>query len=105
MSTSTTVATITNVSLFGIRLRVDGLTLCQSNAPMATMIITATRAAMGIVLTKSPKTTTSRNRKMPAQNVEMRVRAPEALTPIMVWPMTAHPPMPPKVPERMFATP
>lgn len=42
---------------------------------------------------------------MPAQNVEMRVRAPEALTPIVVWPMTAHPRMPPKIPERMFATP
>lgn len=71
------------------------------------MIITATTALMGIVPTKSPDTTTSRNWKMLAQNVEMRVRvrAPEASTPIIVWPTTAHPPMPPKIPESMFATP
>lgn len=45
------------------------------DASIATMIITATSAAMGIVPTKSPNTATSRNRNRPAQNVEMRVRA------------------------------
>lgn len=88
INTSTTVATITNVSLFGIRFNVDGRTLCQSNAPIATMIITATSAAMGIVPTKSPNTTTSRKRKSPAQNVEMRVRAPDAFT--LIHGLTDH---------------
>ena len=45
------------------------------------------------------------SRKTPARNVEIRVRAPEALTLIMVWPIIAQPPMPPKTPVTMFATP
>ena len=44
-------------------------------------------------------------RKAPARKVEIRVRAPEAFTLIMVWPIMAQPPMPPKTPERMFAAP
>ncbi len=35
----------------------------------------------------------------------MRVRAPEAFTLIIVWPIIAQPPMPPNAPERMFAAP
>ena len=35
----------------------------------------------------------------------MRVRAPEALTLIIVWPIIAQPPMPPNKPDRMFAPP
>ena len=35
----------------------------------------------------------------------MRVRAPEAFTLIIVWPIIAHPPIPPKAPESTFATP
>jgi hypothetical protein len=69
------------------------------------MIITATSAAMGMTATRSPRTSTRMSRKTPARNVEMRVRAPEAFTLIMVWPIIAHPPMPPKSPEMMFDTP
>ncbi len=47
ISTSTTVATITNVSLFGIRFSVDGFTLCQSNAPIAWSVFTPAPAAEG----------------------------------------------------------
>ncbi|AKV87173.1 hypothetical protein AKG07_13705 [Microbacterium sp. CGR1] len=36
------VATITNVSLFGIRSSLQGFPLCQSDARIVTMIMTAT---------------------------------------------------------------
>ena len=45
------------------------------------------------------------SRKTPARKVEIRVRAPEALTLIMVWPIIAQPPMPPKKPVTTLATP
>ena len=79
--------------------------LCQSKVPTETMIMTATNAAMGINATTSPRPTTSISKNTPARNVEIRVRAPETLTLIMVWPIIAHPPMPPKRPVTMFATP
>ena len=44
------------------------------------------------------------SRKNPARKVESRVRAP-FLTLIMVWPIIAQPPMPPKNPVTMLATP
>ena len=53
----------------------------------------------------SPSATTSISRNTPAQNVEIRVRAPEALTFIMVCPIIAQPPMPPKNPDTMLAAP
>ena len=105
ITTSATVEIMTNVSLFGMRRSVDGRMLCQSNVATHTMIITATSAAIGMIATTSPRVTTSTSRNTPAQNVEMRVRAPETLTLIMVWPIIAQPPMPPRKPESMFATP
>src|SRR5690606_32046125 len=102
---SATVTSITAVSLFGMRRSVEGRTECQSNAAYDTMSMTATSAAMGIDATKSPNTITSTRRKAPARNVEMRVRAPEILTFIMVCPTTAQPPMPPNRLDRICATP
>ena len=100
-----TVATMTMVSLLGIIFRVRGWMLCQSKVATETKIITATRAAIGMSETMSPRATTRMSRKTPARKVEIRVRAPEALTLIMVWPIIAQPPMPPKKPVTMFATP
>ena len=77
---TSTVVSITMFSLCGMRLRVEGLTLCQSNVATETMIITATSAAMGMRPTAGPKPTTRISRNTPARNVEMRVRAPETLT-------------------------
>ncbi len=71
----------------------------------ATRIITATSAAIGISATSSPRATTSTSRKTPDRNVDSRVRAPEAFTLIIVWPIMAQPPMPPKKPVTTFATP
>ena len=45
------------------------------------------------------------SKNSPARNVEILVRAPETFTLIMVCPIMAHPPMPPKKPVTMFATP
>ena len=100
-----TVAIMTVVSLFGIRLSVDQRMLCQSNVAIETMIMTATSAAIGMIETRSPRPTTKIKRKRPARNVEIRVRAPEAFTLIMVCPIMAQPPMPPKNPESTLATP
>ena len=69
------------------------------------MIMTATSAAMGMTATMSPSATTSVMRNTPARNVDSRVRAPLALTLIIVCPIIAQPPMPPKKPVTMFATP
>ena len=69
------------------------------------MIITATRAAIGISATTSPSATTRISRNTPARNVDRRVRAPDAFTLIIVWPIMAQPPMPPKKPVTMLATP
>ena len=44
------------------------------NVLIETMIITATRAAIGICFTQSPSTTIRNSRKAPAKKVESRVR-------------------------------
>ena len=69
------------------------------------MIITATSAAIGMTATTSPRPTTRTSRNTPARNVEIRVRAPEAFTLIIVCPIMAQPPMPPKKPVMTFAAP
>ncbi len=95
---------MTSVSLRGIRRSVAGATLCQSKVLTATRIITATRAAMGMRATRPPRATTSTSKNTPDRKVDRRVRAPD-FTLIMVWPIMAQPPMPPKKPVTMFATP
>ena len=100
-----TVESITRVSGRGIRARVEGRTECQSNVAHDTKIMMATRAAIGMTATTSPRVTTRSSRKIPARKVEMRVRAPEARTLIIVWPIIAHPPIPPKKPVTMLAAP
>ncbi len=88
-----------------MRRNVFGWMLCQSRVATDTMIITATSAAIGICATRSPSPTTRPSRKTPARKVEIRVRAPLTLTLIIVWPIIAQPPMPPKNPVTMLATP
>src|SRR5699024_3746441 len=100
-----TVMTMTAVSDFGMKPRVDGRIECQSNVATETKNITATRAAMGIMATISPNVTDRIKMSTPAVKVEIRVRSWEAFTLIMVWPTIAQPPMPPKNPVMMFAAP
>jgi diamine N-acetyltransferase len=54
--------------------------------------------------TTGPRATTSTSRNAPARKVDSRVRAPDR-TLIIVWPIIAQPPMPPKNPVTTFATP
>ena len=77
---------------------------CQSKVAMDTKIITATRAAIGMIATTGPRATTRTSSSAPDRNVDSRVRAPD-FTLIMVWPIIAQPPMPPKRPEAMLAMP
>lgn len=88
----------------GIRLSVAGLMECQSKVPTETRTMTATSAAMGILETTGPSTMHRMSRKNPARKVDSRVRAP-FLTLIIVWPIIAQPPIPPKKPVTMFAMP
>ncbi len=78
---------------------------CQSKVATDTMIMTATSAAMGMSETTGPKTMHSTIRNAPARKVDRRVRAPDTFTLIIVWPIMAQPPMPPKKPVTMLATP
>ncbi len=55
--------------------------------------------------TTGPKTMHSTIRNAPDRNVDRRVRAPETFTLIIVWLIMAQPPMPPKKPVTMLATP
>ncbi len=71
---------------------------------MDTMIITATRAAMGIRPTQSLRNTTISSSATPATRVESRLRPPD-LTLITDWPIIAQPAMPPSRPVAMFASP
>ena len=78
---------------------------CQSKVANDTITMTATSAAMGMSETTGPKTMHSTIRNAPARNVDRRVRAPETFTLIIVWPIMAQPPMPPKNPVTMLAMP
>ncbi len=49
----------------------------HENVPIETMIITATSAAIGIWLTRSPSTTMRKSRKTPAQKLDSRPRPPD----------------------------
>ena len=96
VATTTTIVTVmTSVSDSGIRRSVDGLTLCQSTVEIATTIMTAASATIGIrpMSASSPVTSASRNR--PATTVESRVRAPPIFTFTTVCPIIAQPAMPP----------
>ena len=76
----------------------------QLKVPIDTMIMTATSAAIGIRLTRSPINTMRMSRMMPAAKVERRPRPPDC-TLITDCPIIAQPAMPPKKPATMLATP
>ena len=68
------------------------------------MIITATRAAIGICRTQSLSTRMRKSRNTPANRDESRPRPPD-LTLMTDWPIIAQPAMPPKKPATMLPTP
>ena len=81
-----------DVSPAGIRRRVAGETLCQSKVATATMIITATSAAIGMTATMSPRPTTQHQQEDAGEERrEPGASAAEAFTLIIVWPIIAQP--------------
>ena len=76
----------------------------QLKVPIETMIMTATRAAIGMRATIGPANTTMTSRTTPAVSVDRRVRPPD-FTLITDWPIIAQPAMPPSRPEAMLAMP
>ena len=83
-----------------------GRMLCQSKVPTDTMIITATSAAIGMTRDDVAEHDAQHQQERRRRGTSRcRVRAPEAFTLIIVWPIIAQPPMPPKKPVTMLATP
>ena len=101
-TTVTVVATMTMEDCMGVER--SRITEPQSKVPMETMIITATRAAMGICATQSCSTRIRNSRNRPAHRVDSRPRAPE-VTLMIDWPIMAQPAMPPNRGDRMLAMP
>src|SRR5690554_946947 len=101
-TTTTTVTTMTMLVDNGCSFRF--LIEPQLKVPIETMIITATKAAMGICTSHLSSTSTMISRKIPADNVDRRVLPPDLIL-IMDWPIIAQPAMPPRSPEPMLAMP
>ena len=76
----------------------------HEKVPTETMIIIATKAAMGINATYSPNITTNISKKDPATNVDKRPRPPD-FTFMIDWPIIAHPAIPPIKPVAVLAIP
>lgn len=76
----------------------------QRKVLTGTMTITATRAAMGMRLTRVSSTRMRNSRKAPAHKQDDRPRAPEE-TLITDWSIIAQPAMPPSGPAPMLTTP
>ena len=70
----------------------------------ATIIIIATKAAIGIYANQSFKKTTKHSKNTPATSVDKRVRAPEE-TLIIDCPIIAQPAIPPINPLAILAIP
>ena len=94
--------TIKRASLVGIRRMI--VRLFQAKVPITTMNITPTRAASGICSIKSEAKRMKVNKNRAAAIPDSRVRPPD-FTLITLWPIIAQPPMPPKKPVTVLATP
>ena len=78
--------------------------LLHSKVPMTTMNITPMSAARGICSISEYATRINSNKLRAAVIPESRPRPPE-FTLIMLWPIMAQPPMPPKNPVAVLAMP
>jgi hypothetical protein len=76
----------------------------HEKVPIETMIMIATRAAIGISATESPSTTMKNSSMAPATKVESRPRPPD-FTLMIDWPIMAQPAMPPMKPVAVLAMP
>src|SRR5699024_12737773 len=90
-TTTATVMTMMAVSLFGMRFNVEGLMECQSKVPTETITMMATNTAIGMVPTRSPKTTVRISRKTTAKKEENSVREQEGCALHIVRPSITQP--------------
>ena len=74
-TTTTTVVIIIRLEVLGLRRRSPKER--QLNVPIETMIITATRAGMGISFNQGPKPAMRMSRNTPEANVDRRPRPPD----------------------------
>ena len=93
---------ITKASVFGIFLRIRMLD--HSNVPKTTMNMTPDSAAKGICSIKLLAKRMKMSRNYPADIPDNRPLPPERIL-IMLWPIMAHPPIPPKKPVITLAVP
>ncbi|MNG00299.1 hypothetical protein D3C84_832300 [compost metagenome] len=98
----TVTATITSTSFSGTLLTTRSE--AQANVCCDTTNITPTNAASGMRSISGDKNKMNSRISTPATTPESRPRPPE-LRLITVWPIIAHPPMPPNTPETMLAAP
>ena len=92
----------TKASVLGIFLKIRKLD--HSKVPMTTMNITPVRAAKGIFSIRELAKRIKASKKRPADMPESRPRPPERIL-IMLCPIMAQPPIPPKKPVATLATP
>ena len=76
----------------------------HEKVPIATIIITATKAAIGICFNHGPRNTTIINKNTPADSVDNRPRPPDFIL-IIDCPIIAQPAIPPRKPVNILATP
>lgn len=77
----------------------------HEKVPIDTMIMIATRAAIGMAETHSPRPTHMTRRNTPAAREDNRPPPPPDLMLMIDCPIIAHPAMPPRNPVATFATP
>src|SRR5690606_23884090 len=102
VTTTATVVIITTLVEIGCFLMF--FSESHEKVPIETIIITATKAAIGICFIQLSKNRTIINKKTPAARVDRRPRPPD-FTLMIDWPIIAQPAMPPNKPEPMLAIP
>ena len=93
---------ITKISENGTRPNVSKVD--HSKVPITTINITPTSAAIGIWPMTGPPTMMNKAKVTAAVTPEVRPRPPDFML-MRLWPIIAHPPMPPKRPDRKLAPP
>ena len=108
-ATAKSVATVTADTRTSTRASLRGTfrmtrKLLHSKVPITTINITPIRAASGISSINGEATRINNNKQSAAVMPDNLPRPPE-FTLIMLWPIIAQPPIPPKKPVAVFATP
>ena len=99
-----TTATVIPTRVSDVGMRPNKRKLAHSNVPSTTINITPTSAATGIISIRDEPTKMNANKNNAAAMPDVRPRPPELML-IILCPIMAQPPMPPKKPVATLATP